>query len=283
MSKRNMLLGNAAGKVGDLVFYRAGGEQRTRTRVTPNNPRSYDQQAQRSKMAQIALMHRALSALIKDSFPSRPSKQSAFNAFSAANIAIAPYLTKDNAAIGNFLPMPAFVAKGGLPASFSGVAITGTSGSLELEITGIETASAAPTTVAQLSAILKAWRPCCFANGTKLIIALVEWGLSASQQGGVARYIKVVIDDTDSTTLTSLGLSATKTGNALTLSASSAATMAMGGVVILTQDENGKWDSNAAQMVMSSAAESSYTLGTSATSKEIAAESYGASAGSCFV
>lgn len=283
MSKRNMLLGNAAGKVGDLVFYRAGGEQRTRTRVTPNNPRSYDQQAQRSKMAQIALVHRALSALIKDSFPSRPSKQSAFNAFSAANIAIAPYLTKDNAAIGNFLPMPAFVAKGGLPASFTGIEFTGSGGALTLEITGITTASTAPTTVAQLSAILKAWRPCCFANGTKLIIALVEWGLSATQQGGVARYIKVTIDDSDSTTLSSLGISATKTGSDLKLSASSAATMAMGGVVILTQDENGKWDSNAAQMVLDSGADTRYNLGTSASAKEAAAESYGASAGSCFV
>ena len=283
MSKRNMLLGNAAGKVGDLVFYRAGGEQRTRTRVTPNNPRSYNQQAQRSKMAQITLTHRALSALIKDSFPSRPSKQSAFNAFSAANMEIAPYLSKGNAALGNFIPMPAFIAKGGLPASFTGVDFTGSGGSLVLELTGIETAAAAPTSVDELSAILKAWRPCCFANGTKLVIVLLEWGLSASQQGGIARYIKVEVSDDDSTTLSSLGITATKTGNSLKLSVTSAATMAAGGVVILTQDENGKWDSNAAQMVLDSGADTLYGISTSDSAKETAAESYGASAGRCFV
>lgn len=283
MSKRNMLLGNAAGKVGDLVFYRAGGEQRTRTRVTPNNPRSYAQQAQRSKLGEITLVHRALAALIKDSFPNRPAKQSAFNAFSQANMALAPYLTKEDAAAGNFAPMPAFIAKGGLPSNFSGVTISGNGGALSVEIAGITTSATAPTTVGALSTILKAWRPCCFANGSKLIIALVEWGVSASQVGGVARFIKMEVDESSSTTLSSLGITATKSESDLTLSATSTGTSAMAGVVILTKDENGKWDASTSQMVLSSGAQTVYDLKKAADYRDIAAESYGAAAGSCFV
>lgn len=47
MGKNNLLLGTARGKLGDIVFWRAGGEQRFRTRVRPNNPRSNAQLVQR--------------------------------------------------------------------------------------------------------------------------------------------------------------------------------------------------------------------------------------------
>lgn len=47
MGKNNLVLGTARGKLGDIVFYRAGGEQRFRTRVRPTNPRTYAQLVQR--------------------------------------------------------------------------------------------------------------------------------------------------------------------------------------------------------------------------------------------
>lgn len=47
MGKNNLVLGTARGKLGDIVFYRAGGEQRFRTRVRPNNPRTDAQCVQR--------------------------------------------------------------------------------------------------------------------------------------------------------------------------------------------------------------------------------------------
>lgn len=47
MGKNNLVLGTARGKLGDIVFYRAGGEQRFRTRVRPTNPRTDAQCVQR--------------------------------------------------------------------------------------------------------------------------------------------------------------------------------------------------------------------------------------------
>lgn len=48
MGKNNLLLGTARGKLGDVVFYRTGGEQRFRTRVRPTNPRTNAQLLQRT-------------------------------------------------------------------------------------------------------------------------------------------------------------------------------------------------------------------------------------------
>lgn len=116
MSKRNMLLGLAAGKVGDLVFYRDGGEQRTRTRVIPKNPRSPLQMAQRVRIANVAALYRMLAPVVRDSFSNRPSNQSGYNAFASGAIEVSPFMTKEMSAADAVLPMPAIVSKGVLPA-----------------------------------------------------------------------------------------------------------------------------------------------------------------------
>lgn len=120
MSKSNMLLGLARGKVGDLVFYRDGGEQRTRTRVIPKNPRTPSQMAQRSKIANVSSLYRALAPVVAESFTNRPSNQSGYNAFASVAIPAAPYLTKQMASADVVLPQQCQVSKGilqSLPAS----------------------------------------------------------------------------------------------------------------------------------------------------------------------
>lgn len=47
MGKDNLIIGTARGKLGDIIFYRTGGEQRFRTRVRPTNPRTNAQLVQR--------------------------------------------------------------------------------------------------------------------------------------------------------------------------------------------------------------------------------------------
>lgn len=112
MSKSNMLLGLAKGKVGDLVFYRDGGEQRTRTRVIPKNPRSEAQMAQRVRMANVPAFYRVMQAIMKDSFSNRPSNQSGYNAFARGAIEVSPFLTKEMALAGSVLPAPYMVSRG---------------------------------------------------------------------------------------------------------------------------------------------------------------------------
>lgn len=107
-----MLLGLAKGKVGDLVFYRDGGEQRTRTRVIPKNPRSVAQMSQRVRLANVPAFYRVMQAIMKDSFSNRPSNQSGYNAFARSAIEVSPFLTKEMALAGSVIPAPYMVSRG---------------------------------------------------------------------------------------------------------------------------------------------------------------------------
>lgn len=69
MSKGNMLLGYARGKVGDLVFMRRNGEQVTRPRVRViSNPRSTGQQIQRMIFASVLWAYQMLKSVCDHSF-----------------------------------------------------------------------------------------------------------------------------------------------------------------------------------------------------------------------
>lgn len=115
-----MLLGLAGGKVGDLVFYRDGGEQRTRTRVIPKNPRSPKQMAQRVRIANVAALYRLLAPIVRDSFSNRPSNQSGYNAMASGAIELSPFMTREMANASAVLPMPAVISKGTLPTVAAG-------------------------------------------------------------------------------------------------------------------------------------------------------------------
>lgn len=86
MSKGSLFWANARGKLGESVFYRAGGEQRNRTYVAKiKNPKTLAQAEQRLSMLNFSSGFRALRSLLAFSFPNRPSNQSGFNAFVKAN------------------------------------------------------------------------------------------------------------------------------------------------------------------------------------------------------
>lgn len=69
MSKGNMLLGMARGKVGDLVFTRRNGEQITRPRVrVVNNPKTEGQQIQRMIFASCIWAYQKLKSVCDHSF-----------------------------------------------------------------------------------------------------------------------------------------------------------------------------------------------------------------------
>lgn len=69
MSKGNMLLGQARGSVGDLTFFRRGGEQITRAKVTQvANPRTAAQLIQRMIFATAAVAYSRLKSICDHSF-----------------------------------------------------------------------------------------------------------------------------------------------------------------------------------------------------------------------
>jgi len=82
MSKRSLFWGQASGKLGEAVYYRAGGEQRTRTYVAKiKNPKSRAQALQRTKFNNMVAVFRGTSVFVKSLFKPEKSSQSPFNAF----------------------------------------------------------------------------------------------------------------------------------------------------------------------------------------------------------
>lgn len=115
MTKRNFLLSTAAGKLGDMVFYRTGGEQRTRTRVVPKNPKTVAQMTNRLTMLNQTSIYRSLKSVIESSFPTRKSNQSAYNAFVSANKVMNPYyIRKQDLEAGLCVPFGSIIAKGNM-------------------------------------------------------------------------------------------------------------------------------------------------------------------------
>ena len=116
MSKGNMLLGYARGKVGSLVFSRRKGEQITRARnFHPANPRTLAQMSQRMKMyAPVSLYKATLASNFKYAFQDQKSNESAYNVFVRKNIAIAPWVSKSLANQLAPIPFPALISDGSL-------------------------------------------------------------------------------------------------------------------------------------------------------------------------
>ena len=86
MSKRSLFWGQASGKLGEAVYYRAGGEQRTRAYVQRiKNPKTRAQALQRTKFNNMVSVFRGTSVFVKSLFKAEKSSQSPFNAFVQRN------------------------------------------------------------------------------------------------------------------------------------------------------------------------------------------------------
>lgn len=116
MSKRSLFWGQASGKLGEAVYYRAGGEQRTRAYVAKiKNPKSAAQAANRVQMRNLSNVFKAYRSVLQKSFPNRKTNQSGFNAFVQANkSANSPAVYKDDYERGAMCPFRMQVSKGDL-------------------------------------------------------------------------------------------------------------------------------------------------------------------------
>lgn len=117
MSKRSLFWGNASGKLGEAVLYRAGGEQRARTYVkNVKNPRTRAQMLNRVSMGNLSSFFRANASLLRQSFTNRPSNQSGFNAFVKASKSVASAaIPRAAAMMGYNIPVGLAVSRGVLP------------------------------------------------------------------------------------------------------------------------------------------------------------------------
>lgn len=114
MSKGSLFWGNASGKLGESVYYRAGGEQRNRTYVNKiKNPRTRAQAIVRATMNNLVQTYKNGKGIYANSFPTRKSNQTAFNAFMQANKnAMSAVVTPYGASQGLSVPYGVYISKG---------------------------------------------------------------------------------------------------------------------------------------------------------------------------
>lgn len=114
MSKRSLFWGQGSGKLGEAVYYRSGGEQRTRTYVrNVKNPKTLAQMRQRIGMRNFVSMYRSLSMILATSFSTRKTNQSGFNAFMQANKGVPKYaIGAGDLQEGYYVPYSYLVSKG---------------------------------------------------------------------------------------------------------------------------------------------------------------------------
>lgn len=204
MSKGNMLLGYAKGKVGSMVFSRLRGQQITRAyNASPANPRSESQQFQRTKLANLVNFYRRGRSLLNHSFTNRKENQSSYNAFVSRNIQSQTiHLTKAQAAAAMSVVGPYVISDGVLPP----IQVNG--GGVNA-VTNIAVGNFAindeTTTIGQLSAAIIA-NNAEWADGDQLTY------VSCVQNGGVDggdpfvqfSYIEMDLNPSDTTVLRSL-------------------------------------------------------------------------------
>lgn len=89
MSKGNLFLGTASGKVGDVVFSRQGGEQITRVRNrSPKNPQTPLQMAQRVIMSTVGKAYSLMAPIADHAFQGRSEGTMCQSRFTELNIAL---------------------------------------------------------------------------------------------------------------------------------------------------------------------------------------------------
>lgn len=117
MSKGNMFLGMARGKVGDIVFSRRLGQQVTRAYVPRvNDAATRSQVAQRSRLGNLVSSYRAFRTLLQRAFESKPAGNTDYNMFVGANLSGSQvYLSAEAVAAGACVVAPYAVSKGTLP------------------------------------------------------------------------------------------------------------------------------------------------------------------------
>ena len=116
MSKGSLFWGNGRGKLGETVFYRAGGEQRNRTYVKNiKNPKTIAQMTQRILTLNPISMFKNMKQVIQESFTERKTNQSSYNKFVQENSSAKKFfITKAMLEQNMCVPFGAVIAKGSL-------------------------------------------------------------------------------------------------------------------------------------------------------------------------
>lgn len=266
MSRGNMLLSQAKGKVGSLVFSVLKGQQITKTYQSKNGSKTFSQVAQRVRLANpVAFYKLATGAFFKFAFEDKQRLESDYNAFVRENLMAVPaYQSKDEASKNICLPAPYKLSKGSLA---NGI-ITNYEGSQAISLS----ATTAPATVGALTTALKNVHP-ELRDGDML--TLVAIGGDTTYKFTSFAYAQIILSTTSAAALPSaVGASLASidtTTSSLTLQAESAVAVA----IVITRNNGGKIFANNSVLSLSEGAATAYAAAHTDAKLQTAASSYG--------
>lgn len=110
-----MLLGQARGKMGSIVFFVRDGAQQQRPYVEKQkNPRTTPQMLQRVKLAAVVGFYKRQASFFRFALKKKKN-ESYYNAFVRYNLNYAPYLTQEQSSLGFQIPAPYIISDGDMP------------------------------------------------------------------------------------------------------------------------------------------------------------------------
>lgn len=188
------MFNTVTGKLGNMVLYRAGGEQRERTYLSKiNNPKTDGQMGQRTQLSNIVNTYRVLRSLMQKAFENKKTNQSDYNKFVSLNLNRVPlYLTKDQAASGIAFPAPYQVTEGTLRS----IQLSEVNQNLQTDLV-YKGAISASTTVGQFSTQLITDNP-QIQEGMQLSYVVMDVSIVVTGGTGGAALMEVVMNKTSS-------------------------------------------------------------------------------------
>lgn len=179
MSKRNLTLGSASGKLGSVVYMRRRGQQIARLLVpAPRNPKTIAQCGVRASFANYVAQWRALRPFVADTWRGVSRYGTLENAFARHSRGLMPAIPSYYSREGQFLPTLGLVTYGALPVNCNYSWLYGYTDEVVDEVDGVYlldlVGQRAPTTIEGMFSKFKA-SGVAIAEGDVLHIMLYSW------------------------------------------------------------------------------------------------------------
>lgn len=238
MAKYNMMLGVAAGSVGDIVLSRQNGKQIQRVRVREvANPKTEGQAAQRSFVAPVTKFYSPFAIALERSWEGMNKGQS-YSAYLKYNTQLARDRQWALPKGTGFFPLPFRVSKGTLPTLPQSLAVTDGMGTLDI-VGGKTFVGLGEKTVGMFSRSLIAAGYHVHDQITILIVTQNDYDNIYAAGCFVPSYIRFYLDPTSTKPLSDYGFSATagSDGNVWTFAWSNVSAAC----IIVSRYERGVW------------------------------------------
>lgn len=159
MTKRNITLGTASGRLGSTVYYRRRGQQITRVLVSQINDRRTNAQClQRARFANYVSAWRLAKQYIGRTWLNASRYGTAENAFYHHNRALMPAISKEMSRLGYGWPPLGIITYGSLPsyvsATYGSATRVGQSTAIPMSYLPYGNATAAPSTIGEFSSVI---------------------------------------------------------------------------------------------------------------------------------